>query len=236
MKHFEKKAFKIAVYGRSRSGKSHTVKQMIDDARFNRQVCFDATGEYKFLKGWKECQSLKEFLKGIQQGWNTGFKISYNPLRDIDSGVFKDRIEALHQFSELIRAIQHNYRDFLCDKKMLLIVDEMSKCFPNGIPRQFNGFEYLCSEGSHYGIDIIGTTQRPASVNTHWKGNMTASVFFACSSPLDAEYGGELVSRANRNDVEQRLLALQDRHYIEIKNGIASESVHNDKGYKLPSP
>jgi len=56
-------------------------------------------------------------------------------------------------------------------QQILLVVEEMAVSFPSEkLPADLWGMIEMCERGRHSGIEVIGTTQRPASVSTKFKG------------------------------------------------------------------
>ena len=68
---------------------------------------------------------------------------------------------------------------------MTLVVEEMNLSFPvAGGVHKCTGFAEICSRGRHYGIDVIGASQRIAEVDTRFRGNCTESVVLRQEDPL----------------------------------------------------
>ena len=47
------------------------------------------------------------------------------------------------------------------------------------------GFAEMCSRGRHYGLDMIGVSQRIAEVSTRFRGNCSETVVFRQKGPRD---------------------------------------------------
>ena len=93
--------------------------------------------------------------------------------------------------------MQSGYMAETSKAKITLVVDEMDLSFPSGI-RQRNpkhGFLGLCLRGRHYGINLVGISQRPKLVDISFRANMSAVYLFMLAEPDDIDVAIKLVGR-----------------------------------------
>lgn len=206
MAHFVKDARRIGVYGASGSGKSTRVKDLMRGAE--RVVVFDPMDEYASHR-FARCTSLARVLAGMKRGWAGGFRIAYVPPSNREA-------EALHKLALLLMQAQAPYRDERDARKIVLVVEELNLSFPvAALPRDIYGMGELCSRGRHYGIEVIGVTQRLAEVNTRFRGNTSEAYFFRQSDHVDVQAVGRMLGPQWAKHVQE----LQDHHYLRRVGG-----------------
>ena len=173
-------AGRVGVWGRSGSGKSSYVKDRIKGRR--RLVVFDPMQEY----GAQGCTTIRHLTPdaldkvrvAMYQNWR-GFRIAYVPPAGKEA-------EALSGLSRLLMAAQEPDRESGQGAPLTLVVEEMNLAFPvSGGPQRCPGFADICSRGRHYGIEVIGASQRIAEVATRFRGNCTETVVLAQKGPRD---------------------------------------------------
>ena len=167
---------RMAIYGRSGSGKSYYAKKLI--AGMDRIVCFDPEDEYGSLKGFMQVSSLDDLLELLSDNWDKNFRVAFVPA------AMREEAQ-LHEVSQLLERMQQPYLNHKTDKKVTLLVDELNLSFPLNAKPEYDGFARLCSRGRKRGINIIGITQRPAEVATRFRGNIDRLACFALSVPND---------------------------------------------------
>ncbi len=176
---------RIGVWGRSGSGKSSYVKNLIRDRK--RMVIFDPLAEYgKELARLATVEhnhraALDDVRKKMLANW-AGFRVAYVP----PAGREPDALSAL---CRLLLAAQQPFKDGQAGGKPLtLVVEEMNLSFPvSGGAQKCPGFADVCSRGRHYGIEVIGVSQRIAEVATRFRNNCTETVVLAQKGPRDIE-------------------------------------------------
>ena len=167
---------RMAIFGKSGSGKSHHAKKLVAD--LDRVVAFDPEEEYGELPGFMEVTSLKVLRDTLEDCWDGSFKLAYVP-KDLQEEV------ELHRVSLLIERLGEAFRIGKHDKKSTLVVDELNLSFPLNPKPACQGFARLCSKGRKRGINLIGITQRPAEVATRFRGNLDRIDCFRLSLPND---------------------------------------------------
>lgn len=202
-----KDATRIGVYGASGFGKSTRVREIIKDER--RIVVFDPLGEYGGRGRFTTCRALADVLAGLRRGWSSGFRLAYMPPVGHEP-------EALHRLALVLIQAQRPYFEGKDGRKLTLVVEEMNLSFPvSSLPREVYGFAELCSRGRHYGVSIIGVTQRLAEVNTRWRGNTGSAYFFRQGDHVDAGAAVKMIGPTWR----PKLAALAKHEFLLFEGG-----------------
>ncbi|MGF1609731.1 MAG: helicase HerA domain-containing protein [Kiloniellales bacterium] len=200
-------AGRIGVWGRSGSGKSTYVKALIAARR--RVVVFDPLSEYGRLRGFVTVRTVDAVRRELAKRWAGGFKIAYVPPSMSEAA-------ALDRLALLVLAAQAPYRDGRDRRQLTLVVEEMNLSFPvGGLPAELRGFGEICSRGRHYGIEVIGVSQRIAEVATRFRGNCTATVVFAQQGPRDLRAAADALGFADPTEIR----ALGDHAYLRAEAG-----------------
>lgn len=167
---FIKDAKRIGVFGASGSGKS-TLTQSLIKGR-GRVIVFDPQMDYASKREYTTVHNQLELVRHIEKRWHAGFRVAYVPRMGADC------ITELHMLSMLMLQVQQPYFGYKDSRKITLVVDELNKSYPvAGLRSDLRGFGELCSRGRHYGVEVIGVSQRMAEVNTNFRGNLS-EVFF----------------------------------------------------------
>ena len=109
-----------------------------------------------------------------------------------------------------------------CHAKLTLVVDEMDLSFPSGI-RQRNpkhGFLGLCLRGRHYGINLVGISQRPKLVDISFRANMSAVYLFSLAEPDDIDVALKMVGREYAQtfrNLNRYQYVYKNGYYIKVK-------------------
>ncbi len=173
---------RTGVWGRSGSGKSSFVKATIRGRK--RVIVFDPLGEYG-AEGFKVIEhktrdGLDRVRREMAANWG-GFRLAYIPPAGKE-------IAALNGLSRLLLRAQSRYQATGKGAEILLVVEEMNLSFPvSGGAEKNPGFAEICSRGRHYGIEVIGVSQRIAEVATRFRGNCNETVIFAQKGPRDLD-------------------------------------------------
>ncbi len=208
-------AGRIGVWGASGSGKSSYVKRLIKNRK--RMVIFDPLAEYSgelaYIRNVEHRgpADLDKVRQEMVKDWG-GFRVSYVPPAGREAA-------ALSALCKLLMAAQQPFKDGTRGAKPLtLVVEEMNLSFPvSGGVQKCPGFADICSRGRHYGIEVIGVSQRIAEVATRFRSNCTETVVLRQKGPLDVkaatlEIGGD----------KRRVTALQNLSYLHEKGGVVT--------------
>jgi len=178
-----------------------------------RVVFFDPLGD--FVKGAQVVTGGYDALRtALIRSYATGFRISYRPT-------FGEEEKELSKLSKLLVLLQYGYgRAHFA--KITLVVDELDEGYPSGISQRDkkNGFSYLCKRGRHFGINLIGCSQRTAQVDVCFRGNLTGLYLFRHVDPVDTDKALQMLGREYAADFR----ALNDREYI-YKSGALQKIV-----------
>lgn len=167
---FIKDAKRIGVFGASGSGKS-TLTASLLKAR-TRVIAFDPQMDYSSKRDYTTVHSCLELVRHLKDRWSRSFKVAYVPRMGADC------VQELHMVSMVLVRLQEPYFAYKHDRKITFVVDELNKSYPvAGIRADLRGFGELCSRGRHYGIEVIGASQRMAEVNTNFRGNLSEVYF-----------------------------------------------------------
>lgn len=207
-----KAALKIGVWGGTGSGKSTRVKEII--ARNNRVIVIDPIGDYQHEKGFKNYKTLKGLYGAIREQWNTGFRVVLSVQRGQNpQGV-------LEQLSEGLFKIQKPYYENKPCKEITLVVEEMSLSYPERtLGKNERSFLELVNLGRHYGIEIIGVSQRIAEVKKNFVGNCSEHYFFRLGSASDRNAVTGIIGAEHK----QALTALQTHEYLHFSQGVVTK-------------
>ena len=192
----------IGVWGRTKSGKTTLTKTLIKGR--SRVVIFDPMGEYEGV----QVEALPAMVEAIADRWGGSFQVAYRPPD------FGDPVAHLDAFAEIVRAVQKPYQLGEESRSLTVVVDELAMTFPN-VRRASSAFGGLCSRGRHYGIELIGTSQRMADVGTVFRGNTSCDYFLPLRAAVDVGAATDLIGREH----VAALRALQNHEYLCFKGG-----------------
>lgn len=186
-----------AVYGRSRSGKTTYVRELLKGR--SRVVVFDPKDEYKSLRGYRSVGPSKNEADLVAAVRRKAFKVAYVPEA-------MNEPEQLHRVATVVMAAAQD------GGPLTFVVDEMHLGFPSAaLPRRWGGFAKLISIGLGYGIDLVGVSQRPAEIGSRFRGNSSRVVFFALGfGEPDRQAARGLIGAA----WAERLTGLEPHHYV----------------------
>lgn len=222
-----KTSFQVGIAGRKGQGKT-VLSDSLARGR-PRVVCFDFLGEYR-AKGYVQVRTLDALKAEIRKRWKKGFRVSYFPSARFWNDrkkVFEHDFERdLSEVSELLCKIQQPYFDTPDGKtppvpKLLLIVEEMRWSYPQNC--SYQGFAVLCTLGRHYGIDVIGTTQRIAEISTNFRGTCDVRFFFAQEEHTDVTTIAKMIGTRNVG----KLQALRPHEFLRFYGG--QVTLHRNK-------
>jgi DNA helicase HerA-like ATPase len=174
-----KDAKRIAIFGASGSGKSTLAKQLLKERDY--VIVFDPLMEYAQRTGYVKAETQVELVRQLKRRWfQKRFHIAYCPRNGADYP------RELHEISGILVRLRHAYFSGLDRRKMTLVVEEMNLSYPvSGLKPDMTGFRDLCSRGRHYGVEVIGISQRMAEVNTNFRGNASETYFLRLAEHND---------------------------------------------------
>lgn len=203
---------KCSLYvGARGQGKSTLAKAQIKT--YKRVIAYDPMGEYARLPLYIRCETLTEVKNALKKRWKGNFKIAYIPKAPYEHD--------MHALAVMLMHVQKPYYNEKDDKQILLVVEEMNLSFPNTkLPPSLYGQSMLTLQGRHYGINIMGITQRPAEVSKTYRGNCEDTFVFFLSEPDDIKE----VARKFGKAYEGQIAALKKHEYLKKSgDGIISK-------------
>lgn len=181
-----------AVIGASGSGKSAYIKGEIRRRKPRRLLIYDPEGEYaKFGRVVSHLEDVHKVL--TQAGPAKPFKLVFAPHADPG--------RAVKQFELLCRIAFHT-------GNLLLIAEELADVTqPQKAPV---GWSMISRRGRKRGVQVIGATQRPASIDKTFLGNCTQVRAGRLLYEEDARAVGKVLGVPHLE-----LLSLAPLHYIQ---------------------
>ncbi len=216
---FSKDATITGVWGGRGSGKSTFIKERTKSN--TRIIVADPIGDYA-AAGFREYRTLKGLYGALKENWNKGFRCVLNLAGQPDPEA------VLLQLSRDLMMIQQPYYMGRDSRKITLVVEEMSILVPNTTKAKGDrDFLKLCNLGRHYGVEIIGCSQRMAQVHTDFRGNTSADYFFRLRAEVDYSSAAQLLGRQH----VERMRQLQPHEFLCFKDGAVTFGI-NDFGAK----
>lgn len=202
----------MGIFGASGTGKSFKARKLT--AGLERVVFFDPLGD--FAKNAIVINEYDKLCSYVFNNWHKGLRISYRPQ-------FGNEVKELDKVCKMLLLAQYGYARTHWSK-LTLVVDELDEGFPSGITQRNpkHGFAYLCKRGRHFGINIIGCSQRTAQVDVCFRGNLTGLYLFRHVDPIDTDKAIQMLGREYAVDFRN----LNDREYI-YKSGALQKIVKN---------
>lgn len=198
----------IGIWGGRGSGKSTCTKEKTK--KNNRLIVIDPIGDYEKEAGFTGYKTMRGLLSAIKKNWNKGFRLVLTVPRGTDP---KTQLEIL---SDALFTIQKPYYDGKDKRKITLVVEEMSICYPEKtLGSGERNFMELINLGRHYGIEIIGVSQRIAEVKKNFVGNCAEHYFFRMGSAVDYDAVMRMIGR----DKKDAIKALQTHEFMQFENG-----------------
>lgn len=179
--------------------------------RHNRKIVFAASPrDFTVKDGYYQARTIEGALKYIAKKWNGNFSVVFRPP---ETGW----PEELSKLSFALLKIQRGYYEGDHGGKIMLAVDELNKSFGHRRPRDHDGFEQAILQGAHYGLELMGATQRPTLVHPDFRDNATIVYFFPVMGDV-----GEVVRASIGSEYAKELKHLKNHHYIMTDNGDVS--------------
>lgn len=199
-------------WGGRGAGKSTGVKERVE--RETRLIVFDPIGDYAKEKGFNSVKTLKGLYAGIKRNWNKGFRYALTVPRGSDAQ------RMLNELSEALFLIQKPYYDERDSRKLVLVVEEMAVCYPEKtLGKKERGFMDLINLGRHYGVEIIGVSQRIAEVKKNFVGNCAEHYFYRMGAAVDYSTVMQQIGREHQTDLK----TLQTHEYLKFEQGRVSK-------------
>jgi DNA helicase HerA-like ATPase len=200
----------ILVTGGRGSGK--TTRQIELTRGHDRVIVLDPIGSYK-AQGFRTVRTLKEVYKAIKAGWHTGFKLILRTPSD-EAGC----IAVMKELAAALFIIQKPYYSGRDKRKIMLVIDEAHKFFPNRrmAPIEQEPLENIIALGRHYGIEMIAASQRIAKVWTEYRGNCSQSYFFMQGDHTDFSAVLSIIGNEHR----EALRGLKVHEYLHKGQGL----------------
>lgn len=199
----------VAVIGSTGSGKSHFVKQALA-TKPPRLMIWDAMREYghagKVING-----KTADLVAQLQRAGSGRFSLVYQPDKSTEARMRE-------QFAVFCRAA-------LATRNVMLVVEELALVTKAGYSPP--GWLEVVTGGRHYGLVVVGTSQRPALLDKTFFSNCTMIRVGKLTS------AGDKKTLADAIDVPvDRLRDLKPREWI-VKNLVTGEVTF--EGMKSPA-
>lgn len=198
----------ISIFGQRGSGKTTKAKELLASPKRKRVIIYDIKAEYPFQK----IRGLHNLAKFLKTNFRKDFKISYVPEA-------REKSEQIRELSKICYALvdaQRQEVEIKKGKNLTILVEEMSMCAPNQkYQAGHGGFEYAVNVARDWGIEIIGVSQRPAQVNTDYRGNASLCYYFGLADELDI---GAVASKLGKEKAAE-LRTFQPHDYYEYHRG-----------------
>lgn len=205
----------IGVWGGRGSGKSTRIKELVKYE--SRVIAVDPVGEYHEA-GFQSYKTHQGLYKALRAAWNTGFKFA------LDVSEHPDMQASFLKLSRDLRQIQRPYYDGKDSRKITLVVDEMSLLVPNrAMSANERDFLMMINVGRHYGVEIIGASQRLAQVHTDFRGNCAENYYFRTTAHVDKNAARQILGPTKADE----LALLQPHEYIHMADGQISKGVND---------
>lgn len=184
---------RIGIFGASGSGKTTKALKLLEKCR--RLVVFDVLDDFtgKFIRT-TDLSKLKAY---IIKNYVRGFRVAYVPPAGSEP-------RALSELSLFLRTLQTGYKFNKHSAKITLFVDELNVAFPLGYSRQKpdNGFCFLNNQGRHYGVNIVGCSQRMSLVDMPFRANLSDLYVFRCADYNDIKAAAAILGAPYREQIQ----------------------------------
>ena len=192
---------RIGLFGASGSGKTTKALKLVEKCR--RLIVFDALDDFtgKFIRT-TDLSKLKAY---VIKNYVRGFRIAYVPPAGSEP-------RALSDLSLFLRDLQKGYKFNKHQAKITLFVDELNLSFPLGYSKSKpdNGFCFLNNQGRHYGINIVGCSQRMSMVDMPFRANLSDLFVFRLADFNDLKAATAIIGTPYR----EQILNLPNYKYI----------------------
>lgn len=182
-------ARRIGIFGASGSGKTTQALELFKKVK--RGIFFDVLDNGK----QKNFRTLPEIQRFIVANYTKGFKIRFVP----DTSRL---IEELSSLCAFLQKLQIPYKEGRISSQITLFVDELDTVFPVNTGKLKNkGFYDLCLRGRHYGINIIGVSQRVSLVDLPFRANLSDVFFFRLADFNDLSTAAAILGKPYKETI-----------------------------------
>ena len=177
-------ARRVGLFGASGSGKTTKAKEITKGVK--RLISFDALDN---LSG-RSFESLPELQRYIMANYAKGFRVRYVPA-------LGEAIPDLSQLSGWLLRLQEPYKRGSLSTQITLFVDELDLSFPLNISKRDakNKFYFLCCRGRHYGINLVGVSQRMSLVDLPFRANLSDLFIFRLADYNDLSTAAAMLGK-----------------------------------------
>lgn len=184
-------AQRLGIFGASGCGKTTKAGELTSS--LNRIIFFDPLREQVGEKGSKAFYSLESIKAALRKDFSRGFRFAFCPE-------FGSEPELLQELSYFLVSLQGGYSSGQHSAQLTLVVDELDTSFPVGSMQKNrkNGFGFLCCRGRHYGINLIGISQRMHLIDNVFRANCSGIYLFRHAEPADIDLGIKILGTEYR--------------------------------------
>ena len=163
MKKQKPNSARIGVFGASGSGKTTLGLALVKSS--NRVIFFDPLDDLPAKHRFTDINRLKQFLV---KNYVTGFRVAFVP--NLGSAAAQ-----LNDISQFLITMQNGFKFSDYSQLVTLFIDELDLAFPLNLSKTQPGnkFYFLCCRGRHYGINIVGISQRMSQVDLPFRANLS---------------------------------------------------------------
>ncbi|MDF1846192.1 MAG: zonular occludens toxin domain-containing protein [Parvibaculaceae bacterium] len=153
--------------------------------------------------------SLQAVVSKMRNNWRKKFRIVYKPPAGHEAA-------ALHHISGLLFRAQSGYFSEKHSRQVMLVAEEANLSYPSRpLPGNMQGFTDAILQGRHYGINIIGISQRPALVHPNLRGNASDTYVFRLADDRSRSAVMEICGTRHRPTLQ----SLKKYHFMKISDG-----------------
>lgn len=217
-----KDAKRVAIWGMTGSGKSTLARELA--AEFSHVIALDPAGDWGLEPGWKPVTTIAQVEHAISEGLATGFKIAWRPT--FSTG------QALEGLSRALMQVQEPYRTGSTSRKICLMIDEMAEAYSSSDQQRADreGFRQLILQGRHYGVEIVGISQRPQDVGARFRDQAAVTYCFALPYANARQPIAQMIGKKADD-----LMKLERGQYIRIEGLVIQNGETKHPGAK-PAP
>lgn len=191
-------AKRIGIFGASGSGKTTKAMEIVKNVK--RVVFYDVLDDLKF----KKFETLPELKRYIMANYARGFKIRFVPS-------LVKACQDLSELCEFLQVLQEPYKQGTLQTQITLFVDELDHSFPLNTGKRLNpGFYNLCLRGRHYGINLVGVSQRMSFVDLPFRANLSDLFIFRLADYNDLSTATAILGKPYKSTLQ----ALPNYKYI----------------------
>lgn len=175
---------RIGIFGASGSGKTSVLYHELKRSPLDRIVMFDPVGEALDWRGFKAAWNKRDVAQIVRKT-----PVKYKIAMQAKAG---EEAATLNMICATLLTMQAGYKQH--GKKLLLAVDELNLAFPvHGGETKCPAFAEICSRGRHFGIEVIGVSQRVAEVSQRFRGNLSGVVVLRQMGKANVDAAADLV-------------------------------------------